>query len=569
MNDIKIKEVKDKTIKGLDKTVAWTERVKDPIVYLNDKSKDAVSNDTTITEYGEDKIKYYSNRAKDETIYAAKKVKNKGVNKIKEQYQKKKLLNKTEKTTKDTIKNAKKNIKQGKETIKKTEKAAKETTKASKRMLEQGRKLAIQGTKQAIRITKAVTKAVISGIKALIKALSSLIGALMAGSTVAFVIVIIICLVALLLASVFGIFFANEGDSKTMTSVISEVNQDLYTKADNQRFLNKTDDVEVNISSNNWKEVIATYSVKYSNDNDKDASIVMYLNEKNVTKLKNIYYDFNTIKTEIRYVEEETGEVQQSTNANYFNPTNSGVGNNNFNVISPPVINQPKPSSGGSSKLKSVLYITVESKDLDTMMNKYNFNEEQRKQVAELLDPKYDDLWMQLLYGTAGGDFVYWRQKNAPWSNIKIGNSNGTIGSIGCLVTSISILIEKSGVNDTIIPFNPGTFVEALNKNGAFDSDGNLSYAPITKVVPRFEYVGRVELAGKTKQEKVNLINKYQSQGYYLAVEVKGTTGQHWVAVMSVNGYTINMVDPGSDGTDMWSSYNWKNTSQFVYFKTK
>ena len=71
------------------------------------------------------------------------------------------------------------------------------------------------------------------------------------------------------------------------------------------------------------------------------------------------------------------------------------------------------------------------------------------------------------------------------------------------------------------------------------------------------------------KLEKVNLINKYQSQGYYLAVEVKGTTGQHWVAVMSVNGYTINMVDPGSDGTDMWSSYNWKNTSQFVYFKTK
>lgn len=569
MKDIKIKEVKDKTIKGLDKTIAWTERVKDPIVYLNDKSKDAVSNDTTITEYGEDKIKYYSNRAKDESIYAAKKVKNKGVNKIREQYQKKKLLNKTEKTTKDTIKNTKKTIKQGKETIKKTEKAAKETAKASKRMLEQGRKLAIQGTKQAIRITKAVTKAVISGIKALIKALSSLIGALMAGSTVAFVIVIIICLVALLLASVFGIFFANEGDSKTMTSVISEINQDLYTKADNQRFLNKTDDVEVNISSNNWKEVIATYSVKYSNDNDKDASIVMYLNEKNVTKLKNIYYDFNTIKTEIRYVEEETGEVQQSTNASYFNPTNSGVGNNNFNVISPPVINQPKPSSGDSSKLKSVLYITVESKDLDTMMNRYNFNEEQRKQVAELLDPKYDDLWMQLLYGTAGGDFVYWRQKNAPWSNIRIGNSNGTIGSIGCLVTSISILIEKSGVNDTIIPFNPGTFVEALNKNGAFDSDGNLSYAPITKVVPRFEYVGRVELAGKTKQEKVNLINKYQSQGYYLAVEVKGTTGQHWVAVMSINGYTINMVDPGSDGTDMWSSYNWKNTSQFVYFKTK
>lgn len=61
MADIKVKEIKDKTVKSLDKTIAWTERVKDSIVYLDDKSKDSVSNDTTISEYGENKLEFNPN----------------------------------------------------------------------------------------------------------------------------------------------------------------------------------------------------------------------------------------------------------------------------------------------------------------------------------------------------------------------------------------------------------------------------------------------------------------------------------------------------------------------------
>ena len=83
---------------------------------------------------------------------------------------------------------------------------------------------------------------------------------------------------------------------------------------------------------------------------------------------------------------------------------------------------------------------------------------------------------------------------------------------------------------------------------------------------------------GQTFRKRTNKIskdypkltqNEYQSKGYYLAVEVKGDTGQHWVAVLSVNGNNINMADPGSDGNVMWNTYNWNNTSQFVYFKVK
>ena len=120
MSNIKTKDLKPKSVKVLDKATAWTERIKDPIVYANEKSKDTVSGDGNIVDYGSDKIKYVSNRAKDESVYAAKK----GVTKTKDvaikKYQKKKL-SKATKTDK-----VGKTIKTSKNTAKKAEKAAKE-----------------------------------------------------------------------------------------------------------------------------------------------------------------------------------------------------------------------------------------------------------------------------------------------------------------------------------------------------------------------------------------------------------------------------------------------------------
>ena len=40
MYDIKTKDMKPKTIKIIDKVVAWTKKVKDPVAYINEKVKD-------------------------------------------------------------------------------------------------------------------------------------------------------------------------------------------------------------------------------------------------------------------------------------------------------------------------------------------------------------------------------------------------------------------------------------------------------------------------------------------------------------------------------------------------
>ena len=71
-----------------------------------------------------------------------------------------------------------------------------------------------------------------------------------------------------------------------------------------------------------------------------------------------------------------------------------------------------------------------------------------------------------------------------------------------------------------------------------------------------------------TQQQKLRRIQEIVSTpGVYATVEVKGNTGQHWVAIDSVSGTTINMMDPSTSSTDMWGQYNWSNTSTIAYYQ--
>ncbi len=159
------------------------------------------------------------------------------------------------------------------------------------------------------------------------------------------------------------------------------------------------------------------------------------------------------------------------------------------------------------------------------MKTQYRFNSAQIIQFNELSKDEYASLWNAVIYGSQGDEkYANWRQYGAPWSDIKIGNTKSTISDIGCLVTSVAILIEKSGVPTTLDPFNPGTFVEALNKKGGFNENGNLQYAAISKVVPNFRYIGKVNLRNKSKEEKFSLIKQYIDMGFFLTIEVKGAT---------------------------------------------
>lgn len=543
MADIKVKDITKKSVKTLNKAVVQTERFKDTIVRTKEKAEESVSNDISANEYANNKIKFATNRGIDEGVHQFNKQGQKSLMKTKENYQKSKAKIKAFKKkmqskgqVKSTVKNTKTAIKTSKEVAKKAEKTAKETVKASKRTVQVARETA-KRTAQGIKVA---VKATISAIKAIIAGTKALIAALVAGGWVVAVIVIVICLVGLLVSSIFGIFFSSEKTSAnaiTMNEVVAECNQEFADKIQSIQDSNAHDEYVLDGSMASWKDILLVYTIKQSNG--KNETDVVTMDDKKKKVLKEIFWDMNSLSSEVK---EET-------------VTEQGVNTDE----------EPKEVE------KKVLHIKITSKSVEDMKSQYSFNNEQNTQLAELSSDKYSSLWAGVIYGSNGsGEYVNWRQGDPSWSNVRIGNTSSTVGRIGCLVTSIAILIEKSGVNTTISPFNPGTFVEALNKNGGFDSGGNLQYAAVNKAVPGFSYVGNVNLRGKSRSEKLATISQYFSQGYYITVEVKGATpgNQHWVAVTGIDSVNVMMVDPASSQTIMWNAYEVSKTSQFNYFKT-
>lgn len=545
MADIKVKDIAKKGVKTINKAVVQTERFKDNIVRTKEKAEETVSNDINSNEYASNKIKFATDRALDESVNQFNKQGQKSFMKTKENYQKSKAkIKQLKKKIKDkrkvksTVKNTKTAIKTSKEVAKKTEKTAKETIKASKRTMQIAKETAkrtAQGVKVAIKTTISAIKAIIAGTKALV-------AAIVAGGWVAVIVIIVICLVALMCSSIFGIFFSSQktsANSITMNTVVAECNQEFSDKLQSIQDSNPHDDYVLEGSMASWKDVLTVYTIKQSNGVNQQDVMTIDDNKKNV--IKQIFWDMNSLTSEVK----DEMVTEQGTNADEM----------------------PKQVQ------KKVLHIKINTKTLEQMKNDYHFSPAQNKQLAELTDNKYASLWNGVIYGaTDSGEYVNWRQAGQSWSNIKIGNTNSTIGNIGCLVTSIAILIEKSGVpTPNIEPFNPGTFVETLNKNGGFDERGNLYYGPISKVVPNFKYVGNVNLRGKSRSEKLALITQYVNAGYFVTEEVKGATpgNQHWVAVTGVNGNNIIMIDPASNQTDMWSAYEWSKSSQFNYFKAE
>ena len=361
------------------------------------------------------------------------------------------------------------------------------------------------------------------------------------GGAAAAVAIVIICLVGLLVTSIFGIFFSSEKTSKngiTMKEVVAECNKEFGDKLETIQKQNPHDEYVLEGNMSSWKDVLLIYTIKQSNGINQQEVITVDNTKKAL--IKQIFWDMNEITSEVKTETVKASSVNTSDNT--------------------------------LDEQKRVLHIYVKSKTAEEMKTKYNFNPAQLKQYNELSDKRYASLWNNAIFGSVdSGEYVNWRQTDPQWSSIRVGNSSGTLGSIGCLITSISILIEKSGCNTMIKPFNPGTFLEALNKHNGFDGNGNLQYAAVTKAVPAFKYVGNVNLRGKSKDEKLSLIKQYIDSGYYITAEVKGATPghQHWVAVTNVDGSSVIMVDPGSNQTVMWNAYNYEKTSQFNYFKVE
>ena len=285
----------------------------------------------------------------------------------------------TVKTTQKSVKTAqatsKAAIKTAEHTAKATQAAAKASVKAAQRAAQAARATA----KATIFAVKAAVKATIAAVKAIIAGTKALIAAIAAGGWVAVVVILVICLIGLLVSSVFGIFFSGEdsGNGMTMQTVVREINTEYDTRLDEIKSDTAYDVLEMSGSRAVWKEVLAVYSVKTTTDPDNPQEVAT-MDDNKKQLLTDIFWEMNEISSR---TESKTETV--------ITETDDGHGN----------IVQTE-----TTQTRTYLYITVSHKTAEEMADQYGFDDEQRQMLSELLADENNSLWSQVLYGISVGD---------------------------------------------------------------------------------------------------------------------------------------------------------------------
>mgnify|MGYP000103789926 FL=1 len=280
----------------------------------------------------------------------------------------------TVKTASKSIKTAEKNAKASIKTTQQAAKAAQRTAQATARAAKATAHAARAAARAAVAAAKVAAKATIAAVKAIIAATKALIAAIAAGGWIAVLVIVIICLIGLLIGSCFGIFFSGEdsGSGYTMQNVVQEINDDYQQQIDTTKANLSHDVLEMSGSRAVWPEVLAVYAVKTTTDPDNPQEVATMDDSKKAI-LTDIFWEMNQISSR---TETRTETVITETD------------DGNGNIV-----------ETETTVTQTYLYITVSHKTAEEMAAQYGFDEEQKEQLAELLDEENRSLWSAVLYG--------------------------------------------------------------------------------------------------------------------------------------------------------------------------
>ena len=218
-----------------------------------------------------------------------------------------------------------------------------------------------QVTKVAETATQKTAQAAGRALRSIIAAAQSLIAVLMTGGSTVVSLVLVICLIGLLIASPFGIFFSgeNSGTGYTMPDAVSVLNGEFAARIEQIKAENPYDELDMDNAGSaamisNWRDVLAVYAVRTTTDNASPDEVAT-LTEEKMEILREIFWDMNAISYHLETV------------------------------------------SGGEDEGDTViLRITVTVKDHLQMADEYRFNADQRKLLEELMQPEYQELFAAL-----------------------------------------------------------------------------------------------------------------------------------------------------------------------------
>lgn len=274
----------------------------------------------------------------------------------------------------------------------------------------------VQHAKQAARATektaqetvKRVADMVMAGLKALWAAAHTMVAAIAAGGTVAVLVVVIVCMIALVIGSGFGIFFAAEstGDGMRLADAITQLNGEYQERLEEIEADHPHDRLEITSNDGSyaiaWQDVLAVFAARTSGA--EDGAPVAYLDEANLERLRQIMWDMNEITWEVETQTHEVGTTPATdTTADATAATTEGEsGTSASDTADNSDENEDDP--GTTTVTETILILTLHHKTADEMREEYRFNARQDEYLTLLAAEDVAPLWADLLAGFAMGE---------------------------------------------------------------------------------------------------------------------------------------------------------------------
>lgn len=286
-----------------------------------------------------------------------------------------------------------KGVQQSAKGIKTAQQAAKATAKAAQKTAQAAKSTA----RAAATGAKAAVRATIVAVKTTVTAVKGLVSAIIAGGWVAVVIILLICLIALVVGSCFGLFFGSDstGTGTSVTQAVSALNGEYLAHIQEIEDSNLHDRQEITSNdgalSINWEDVLAVFSAKVTGA--KDGAQVASLDDAQVQQLRDIMWEMNAVSSSTRTESHEVEVTEVDEDGNETTRTETVT--------------------------ETILEITITHKTPEEIARQYSFNPRQNEYLALMSEPENQNLWAELLggYTSGGGQIV---NPNTDWVGTSI-----------------------------------------------------------------------------------------------------------------------------------------------------
>ena len=210
-----------------------------------------------------------------------------------------------------------------------------------------------QASKQAGSAAKKAAAKAGNALRAILAAARGLIAAAAAGGSVVLALLVFICLLGMLIASPFGILFANEpadSSSVALSTAIAQINVEYADKLEELQ-AGDYDQIIIDGAPPDWREIVAVFAVKTAGTND--GVDVVTLDADRVARLKEVFWDMTALSSEVETIDHPDSD----------------------------------PDDGeDDSWTETILTISVTGKTVDKMREYYAFTDEQNDMLDDLLE---------------------------------------------------------------------------------------------------------------------------------------------------------------------------------------